>query len=76
MARARLLGICEYDPSGRLDFFIHGPQWLSWYKRRKGLFSSIVEPVFIKARIKQEIMTKFERALDLALSMDRQGANK
>jgi len=69
-SREKLIGVSEYDATGDLDYFICGSQWLEWYAWRKERIGTNAEPSYAKAFIKQELMEKFEQAVDRALEMD------
>lgn len=68
-SRTKLIGVQEYDRNGSLDWFICGSQWIDWYGWRKKSFEENADPAFVKGAIKQELMNKFERAVDVALNM-------
>lgn len=58
-SRTKLIGVQEYDRDGGLDYFICGTDWQEWYRWRLQSKS--------KEEIRQEILTKFELALNRAM---------
>lgn len=66
-SRTKLIGVQEYDKDGGLDWYVHGA-CLEWFDRRSmqlkatGLSDSVIRSV-----CRQEILCKFEKALEFAI---------
>lgn len=65
--RNLLISVTEYDRDGGLDWTMHGSDWVHWLEWRRGQIGEGVDPAFRDGMIKQELMQKFEAAVDFSI---------